>query len=204
MDEYVVLSEADRLAQLVSNLLDLSRQEAGLLLLKRVPARIQNLVPKTIERLNHSGATISVELPNDLPLVNIDSGRIEVVLHNLVANALVYGVHGDRAIHFKEGDTCRIPDGRPQGPTPRILSPLAPTIRRTGPHSPCISECKPADKGKYLYTVYSEVGHVYASFISLRLHFHYSHTAQFILSGEFGWKGKYIVVPSSEKVRKKP
>jgi len=24
------------------------------------------------------------------------------------------------------------------------------------------------------------------------------------LSGEFGWKGKYIVVPSSEKVRKEP
>src|SRR2546421_10744173 len=91
MDEYVVLSEADRLAQLVSNLLDLSRQEAGLLLLKRVPARIQNLVAKTIERLNHSGVTISVQLPDDLPLVNIDSGRIEVVLHNLVANALVYG-----------------------------------------------------------------------------------------------------------------
>src|SRR4051794_24143280 len=91
MDEYVVLSKADRLAQLVSNLLDLSRQEAGLLLLKRVPTRIQNLVAKTIERLNHSGVTISMQLPDELPLVNIDSGRIEVVLHNLVANALVYG-----------------------------------------------------------------------------------------------------------------
>src|SRR6266700_2659394 len=86
-----ISSESDRLAQLVSNLLDLSRQEAGLLLLKRVPTRIQNLVAKTIERLNHSGVTISVQLPDDLPLVNIDSGRIEVVLHNLVANALVYG-----------------------------------------------------------------------------------------------------------------
>src|SRR5437588_413423 len=29
-------------------------------------------------------------------------------------------------------------DGRPQGPTHRILSPLAPTIGRIGPHSPCI------------------------------------------------------------------
>jgi signal transduction histidine kinase len=34
---------------------------------------------------------ISVQFPDDLPLVNIDSGRIEVVLHNLVANASVYG-----------------------------------------------------------------------------------------------------------------
>jgi signal transduction histidine kinase len=86
-----ISSEADRLAQLVSNLLDLSRQEAGLLLLKRVPTRMQDLVAKIIKQLNPSGVTISVQLPDDLPLVNIDSGRIEVVLHNLVTNALVYG-----------------------------------------------------------------------------------------------------------------
>src|SRR2546421_12900481 len=54
-----ISSEADRLAQLVSNLLDLSRQEAGLLLLKRVPAQVQDLVVKTIERLNHPNVMIS-------------------------------------------------------------------------------------------------------------------------------------------------
>src|SRR6266568_3394589 len=86
-----ISSEADRLAQLVSNLLDLSRQEAGLLLLKRVPTRIQNLVAKIIEQLSSPGITISAQIPDELPLVNIDSGRIEVVLHNLVTNALVYG-----------------------------------------------------------------------------------------------------------------
>jgi PAS domain S-box-containing protein len=86
-----ISSEADRLAQLVSNLLDLSRQEAGLLLLKRAPTRVQDLVTRIIKQLNHSGAKISVQIPDDLPLVNIDKGRIEVVLHNLVANALVYG-----------------------------------------------------------------------------------------------------------------
>jgi signal transduction histidine kinase len=86
-----ISSEADRLAQLVSNLLDLSRQEAGLLLLKRVPAQVQDLVTKTIEHLKHSSTTVSVQIPDDLPLVNVDSGRIEVVLHNLVANALAYG-----------------------------------------------------------------------------------------------------------------
>ncbi len=86
-----ISSEADRLAQLVSNLLDLSRQEAGLLLLKRAPTRIQSLVGKIIEQLHSPGVTISVQIPDDLPLVNVDTGRVEVVLHNLVANALVYG-----------------------------------------------------------------------------------------------------------------
>jgi signal transduction histidine kinase len=85
-----ISSEADRLAQLVSNLLDLSRQEAGLLLLNRAPTRVQDLVVETIERLSQAGATLSVHIPGDLPLVNVDSARIEVVLHNLVANALAY------------------------------------------------------------------------------------------------------------------
>jgi PAS domain S-box-containing protein len=86
-----ISGEADRLAQLVSNLLDLSRQEAGLLHLKRVPARIQDLVAQTIERLSHPNVVISLHIPDGLPLVNIDRARIEVVLHNLVANALIYG-----------------------------------------------------------------------------------------------------------------
>ncbi len=86
-----ISNEADRLAQLVSNLLDLSRQEAGLLLLNREPTRVQDLVAREVERVSHPGVTISWHIPDDLPLVNVDGARLEVVLHNLVANALVYG-----------------------------------------------------------------------------------------------------------------
>jgi signal transduction histidine kinase len=92
----IISGEADRLAQLVSNLLDLSRQEAGLLLLNRVPTKVQALIAKIIERQSQQESMISLRIPNDLPLVDVDSGRIEVVLHNLVANALVYG----------EGEVC--------------------------------------------------------------------------------------------------
>ena len=42
-----------------------------------------------------------------------------------------------------------------------------------------------AGKDEYLRNVYSEVGHVYVSFISFRLHFHHSLKAQFTLSGAF-------------------
>ncbi len=100
-----ISGEADRLAQLVSNLLDLSRKEAGILLLERVPTRVQNLVAKIIEHLSSPGVTISAQIPDDLPLVNIDSGRIEVVLHNLVANALVYGEGEVRITAKRREDT---------------------------------------------------------------------------------------------------
>ncbi len=93
----IISGEADRLAQLVSNLLDLSRQEAGLLLLNREPVKLQLLVAKTIERLRRPGVLLASHISDDLLLVNVDRARIEVVLHNLVVNALAYG---DDEIHI--------------------------------------------------------------------------------------------------------
>jgi signal transduction histidine kinase len=86
-----ISTRADYMAQLVSNLLDLSRQEAGLLLLNRAPARLQEIVAHAIAEAEHPGVTVTTRIPDDLPLVDIDSGRIEVVLRNLVMNALAYG-----------------------------------------------------------------------------------------------------------------
>ncbi len=86
-----ISSEADRLALLVSNLLDLARQEAGLLLLKRAPVRVQDLIARVVERSSHPGVVLSQVIPVDLPSATVDSARVEVVLHNLITNALIYG-----------------------------------------------------------------------------------------------------------------
>ncbi|HET8843579.1 MAG TPA: histidine kinase dimerization/phospho-acceptor domain-containing protein, partial [Ktedonobacteraceae bacterium] len=86
-----ISGEADRLAQLVSNLLDLSRKEAGLLLLNREPARMRDLLIRTLERLGPSASRVVSDIPDDLPLINIDSARIEIVLYNLITNAQAYG-----------------------------------------------------------------------------------------------------------------
>ncbi len=110
-----ISGEADRLAQLVSNLLDLSRQEAGLLLLNRSPASVQELVSRVIEQHNKTGMAVSWHLPADLPLVNIDRARIEVVLHNLVANAQIYG-EGDVCISAGKKDEAMIVSVSDNGP----------------------------------------------------------------------------------------
>lgn len=86
-----ISAEADRLAQLVSNLLDLSRQDAGLLLLNLEPVKVQFLVGNVIESLSSTFAHITLDIPDNLPQVMVDRARIEVVLNNLIANALVYG-----------------------------------------------------------------------------------------------------------------
>jgi PAS domain S-box-containing protein len=92
-----ISAEADRLAQLVSNLLDLSRLEAGLLLLRRSPAHLDELVSHATARLGTypghggTGQRLRIEIPCDLPAVDVDPARVEVVITNLLANAATYG-----------------------------------------------------------------------------------------------------------------
>lgn len=87
----LVNAEADHLADLLSNLLDLTRVEAGLLPLHLVPWHLDDLIASVLQRLGEQRTRVSVELPVGLPPVTVDRARIEVVLRNLIANALVYG-----------------------------------------------------------------------------------------------------------------
>jgi PAS domain S-box-containing protein len=102
-----ILQEADRLTQLVRNLLDLSRQEAGLLQLRRIPVDPRTLVGSVGERIKLGGATLAVEIPAGLPPVLIDRGRIEVVLHNLISNALLYGASHVRVRAWRSTDEAQ-------------------------------------------------------------------------------------------------
>jgi signal transduction histidine kinase len=86
-----ISAEADRLAQMVSNLLDLSRIEAGLLPIERGVCRVADLVAATLQRLGRPIPDLTIDIPADLPAVEVDGPRIEVVLRNLLANALAYG-----------------------------------------------------------------------------------------------------------------
>ncbi|HEX6507282.1 MAG TPA: ATP-binding protein [Chloroflexota bacterium] len=86
-----ISSESDRLARLVSNLLDLSRLEAGLLPLHRAPCRLEDLLNVAVDRLAASTLDLAIDIPMDLPPLDADAARLEVVLHNLLSNALAYG-----------------------------------------------------------------------------------------------------------------
>jgi PAS domain S-box-containing protein len=110
-----ISDHADHLAQLVSNLLDLSRLEAGLLQIARVPCRLDQLVARTLRRLPEPIPDLSVAISPNLPLVEIDEPRIEVVLHNLFANAQAYGNGTIRVVAEQDGPTIvmRVSDNGP-------------------------------------------------------------------------------------------
>lgn len=88
-----ISAEVDRLTNLVRDLLDLSRQQVGMLPLHREAWRLDDLLDGALRRLGHSLTTtrLEVNLPPDLPRVEVDRARIEVVLRNLLGNAVSYG-----------------------------------------------------------------------------------------------------------------
>ncbi|NNJ11799.1 GAF domain-containing protein [Chloroflexales bacterium ZM16-3] len=102
-------AEADRMATLMRNLLDMARLEAGLLALDRSPWLIDGLIRRAVSRMGTpAGRVVEVDLPADLPPAMIDQQRIDVVLRNLLANGLLYG--GDRLLvrARAEGDSLLV------------------------------------------------------------------------------------------------
>ncbi len=85
---------ADRLNRLVTNLLDLSRLEAGVATPQKEWYALQDALAAVLDRLDLSGQTrnrtITLDIPDDLPLVPMDHNQIEQVLTNLIENALKY------------------------------------------------------------------------------------------------------------------
>jgi len=78
-----------RLNRLIENLLNMSRLESGRITLRPDWCDIHDLANKVTDNLSSELAPfkLSVVIPPDMPLVYIDFGLMEQVLHNLVINA---------------------------------------------------------------------------------------------------------------------
>jgi two-component system sensor histidine kinase KdpD len=84
--------EAVRLNRLVTNLLDMSRLEAGGVRLEREWQPLEEVVGASIGLLEKllDGRRIETALPEDLPLVPFDAVLLQQVLVNLLENAIKY------------------------------------------------------------------------------------------------------------------
>jgi two-component system sensor histidine kinase KdpD len=87
-----------RLNRLIENLLNISRLESGMITLRYDWHDVHDLVNKVTDNLKQelSLFKLSVIIPTDLPMVYIDFGLIEHVLHNLILNATQHAPHGSR------------------------------------------------------------------------------------------------------------
>lgn len=82
--------EADRLTRFVSRLLDLSRVEAGAAQPLRDWHAVEEILHGVAERLDSRGARVHLDLPDDMPLANVDYVMVQQIVTNLVENALKY------------------------------------------------------------------------------------------------------------------
>ncbi|MGD0852096.1 MAG: ATP-binding protein [Acidimicrobiales bacterium] len=81
--------ESDRLTRLVSNLLDITRIEAGVFTVNATPTSVQELVREAVNTMEPTLGTHRVDsiVPAALPAVNVDPLLIGQVLINLLDNA---------------------------------------------------------------------------------------------------------------------
>ena len=86
---HLIEIEADRLTRLVTNLLDMTRIEAGVFSVHRSPTRVADIVRDAVDTLapTWSDRRIVVDVDDSLPLVNVDRLIIGQVLINLLDNA---------------------------------------------------------------------------------------------------------------------
>ena len=84
--------QADLLSDLVSNLLDVTKIEAGALVVDPQPTDVEVLVEEAVNSFLHGGSQqpVQVDLPPDLPPILADSQRVAQVLNNLLSNASKY------------------------------------------------------------------------------------------------------------------
>jgi signal transduction histidine kinase len=87
-----ISEESDKLGELIEQLLDLSRLEAGTLRIAPKPQTIDRIINTAMAQLQTVTAQheLKLEVPSDLPVLYADGDRIAQVLTNLVGNAVKF------------------------------------------------------------------------------------------------------------------
>jgi len=125
----------DRLTGLVSNLLDMSRLQAGALGVTILAVGAEEVVPRALADFGPAGRAVVTHLPAHLPALAADPGLLERVLVNLIGNALRYS-----------------PPGRPPVVTAGALGDRVEL--RVIDHGPGI----PADRWEYVFLPFQRLG----------------------------------------------
>ena len=138
-DELVATADEslDRLAGLISNLLDMSRLQAGAMAVELRPVAVDEVVARVLDDVGTLGVRVRVEVPGDVPEVLADPGLLERVLVNLVQNAIRFAPAGHpprlTAAGIGEHVELRIVDQGP-GHHPRAARRGLPPVPAAGRH----------------------------------------------------------------------
>jgi PAS domain S-box-containing protein len=94
----IIERQAGQLAQMVNNLLNMSRLESGMFRLERQPTQLLDVIQQAVAKLRSiaqgKNIALQAELPSSLPLITSDRDWLEQVITNLVGNAIKFTPEG--------------------------------------------------------------------------------------------------------------
>jgi two-component system sensor histidine kinase KdpD len=126
-----IYEQAHQMGELIANVLEMTRLEAGAIALNRDWHAISEITGSVLRRLDERLAThpVQVDLPVDLPLVRVDAALIEQVLANLLENAVKHTPADTRIVlrvdREAEALTLSVEDngpGLPQGDPQQLFA----------------------------------------------------------------------------------
>ena len=90
----IMLTDSNRLAALINDLLDLASIESEKLVLNFKPIKVSSLLPSIVKglktQLNNKSIKLSIEIPEDAPEILADEEKISQIMLNLIDNAIKY------------------------------------------------------------------------------------------------------------------
>lgn len=106
----LLVAELDRFENLLADLLEISRHDAGMAELAAEPLDVRLCVRAAMETVRNlvaqTGTEIVLDLPDERVLVEADARRVERVLRNLLANALDHGEGKPIHVQLRASDTA--------------------------------------------------------------------------------------------------
>ena len=111
----IILQASQQLTALVNDVLDLSRIESGYIKYQFSSVELKSIVQKSVEMLKHAvekkQVKLEINIPEELPPVHADPCYLDIVIRNLLDNAIKYVEERNGRVRisaFRSGDTIRL------------------------------------------------------------------------------------------------
>ena len=115
----LMVNELDRFESLLSDLLEISRHDAGVAELSVEAVDLRTTVNSALGNVGHlaedAGVQMIVDMPDEDVIAEVDPRRVERILRNLIANAIDHAEH--KPVRIRMAATTKTPSRSPSATT---------------------------------------------------------------------------------------